>query len=42
MCIYIDIKSVDDDQEFHFNDKKDRLKLKNTVFQKILENKKVS
>lgn len=38
LCIYIEIESVDDNQEFYSNDEENRLKLGDIPFKKILEN----
>lgn len=44
LILYIctQIKIIDDDQKLHFDDKKNRLKLENTLPQKIPENQKVT
>lgn len=40
--IYTNIKSTNNNREFHFNNKEDRLKLRNASSQEILEDKKVT
>lgn len=42
-CIYINVESIDDNQTFNSNDKKeDKIELGDIMFQKILKNQEVT